>query len=266
MRSVFFSDVHARGSAEEAGACIPAFLRSIGCDLDHLFVVGDLFDFWFSRDGVVYPGFLPVIDALTSLQRRGVQVHLFEGNHDFFLADYFTGYHEIEVYTGEARITLGGRSVYIAHGDLVDEGDRGYRFLRALLRSPSFYALQKRLPLALLWKLARRSSDASKAYLAQPQGGLAAKLEDFALAKFSEGVDAVVRALPPARAQELHGRRQAEAFRPAGRLAGAPVLPALGGRAVRTSLLGNGIGRALLSAAADVRGQLKNVDSLSGMC
>ena len=211
MRSVFFSDVHARGSAGDSGAALPGFLRSIGCDLDHLFVVGDLFDFWFSRDGVVYPGFLPVIDALTSLQRRGVQVHLFEGNHDFFLADYFTGYHGIEVYTGEARITLGGRSVYIAHGDLVDEGDRGYRFLRALLRSPSFYALQKRLPLALLWKLARRSSDASKAYLAKPQGGLAAKMEDFALAKFSEGVDAVVLGhchLPVHRTFTVDGRQR----------------------------------------------------------
>ncbi len=211
MRSVFFSDVHARGSAEEAGACIPAFLRSIGDGLDHLFVVGDLFDFWFSRDGVVYPGFLPVIDALTSLQRRGVQVHLFEGNHDFFLTDYFTRYHGIEVFTGEARLTLDDKTLYIAHGDLVDESDRGYRFLRSLLRSPWFYGLQKQLPLALLWKLARRSSDASKAYLAKPQGSLAAKMEAFALAKFSGGVDAVVLGhchLPVHRTCTIEGRQR----------------------------------------------------------
>lgn len=192
MRSVFFSDAHARGSDGDAGARIPAFLRSIGDGLDHLFVVGDLFDFWFSRDGIVYPGFRPVIDALTSLQRSGVRVHLFEGNHDFFLADYFTRHHGIEVHTGEARFTLGGGEVYVAHGDLVDECDRGYRLLRGLLRSAGFHALQKRLPLAMLWKLARRSSDASKAYLAKPQHGLAAKMEAFALARFTEGVDAVV--------------------------------------------------------------------------
>ena len=89
MRSVFFSDVHARGSADDAGGGLPGFLRSVGSGLDHLFVVGDLFDFWFSREGVVYPGFRPVIDEMASLQRNGVQVHLFEGNHDFFLADYF---------------------------------------------------------------------------------------------------------------------------------------------------------------------------------
>jgi UDP-2,3-diacylglucosamine hydrolase len=211
MRSVFFSDVHARGSAEEAGASIPGFLRSVGGGLDHLFVVGDLFDFWFSREGVVYPGFRPIIDALTALQRSGVQVHLFEGNHDFFLADYFTRHHGIEVYTEEARFTLGGRTVYIAHGDLVDESDRGYRFLRRLLRSPLFYGLQKRLPLAMLWKLARRSSDASKTYLAKPQGGLAAKMESFALAKFSEGIDAVVLGhchLPVHRTCTVDGRQR----------------------------------------------------------
>jgi len=211
MRSVFFSDAHARGSDGAAGARIPAFLRSIGDGLDHLFVVGDLFDFWFSRDGIVYPGFRPVIDALTSLQRSGVRVHLFEGNHDFFLADYFTRHHGIEVYTEEARFTLGGRTVYIAHGDLVDESDRGYRFLRRLLRSPLFYGLQKRLPLAMLWKLARRSSDASKTYLAKPQGGLAAKMESFALAKFSEGIDAVVLGhchLPVHRTCTVDGRQR----------------------------------------------------------
>lgn len=209
MRSVFFSDVHSRGSAGDSGAALPGFLRSVGSGLDHLFVVGDLFDFWFSRDGVVYPGFRPVIDELSSLQRKGVQVHLFEGNHDFFLADYFSRYHGIEVFPGEARVTLDGKTVYIAHGDLVDETDRGYRFLRRVLRSPGFYALQKRLPLSLLWKLARRSSDASKEYLAKPQEGLAAKMESFALAKFSEGDDAVVLGhchLPVHRTHDVGGK------------------------------------------------------------
>lgn len=211
MRSVFFSDAHSRGSADAAGSGLPGFLRSIGGGLDHLFVVGDLFDFWFSRDGVVYPGFRPVIDELASLQRKGVQVHLFEGNHDFFLADYFTRYHGIEVFPCEAQVTLDGQTVYIAHGDLVDETDRGYRFLRRALRSPWFYSLQKRLPLAMLWKLARRSSDASKEYLSKPQEALAAKMESFALAKFSEGVDAVILGhchLPVHRTHTVEGRQR----------------------------------------------------------
>ena len=209
MRAVFFSDVHARGSSEGAGARILDFLQDVGDRLDHLFVVGDLFDFWFSREGAVYPGFEPIIDRLAAMQRGGVTVHLFEGNHDFFLADYFNRYHGIEVCTGEARISLGGRTIYIAHGDLVDESDSGYRFLRRVLRSRTFYGLQRRLPLALLWRLARRSSDASKEYLAKPQEGLAAKMEKFALAEFDNGADAVILGhchLPLHRTHAVAGR------------------------------------------------------------
>jgi UDP-2,3-diacylglucosamine hydrolase len=209
MRAAFFSDVHARGTGDGAGARILDFLRDIGGSLDQLFVVGDLFDFWFSRGGVVYPGFRPIIDCLTAMQRRGVKIRLFEGNHDFFLADYFSVHHGIEVYTEEAQISLGDRTVCIAHGDLVDESDRGYRLLRKVLRSAAFYGLQKRLPLELLWKLARRSSDASKEYLAKPQEGLAAKMEKFALAKFAAGADAVILGhchLPLYKTHEIAGR------------------------------------------------------------
>lgn len=211
MRAVFFSDVHARDSADAAAACLLEFLAGVEGPLDHLFVVGDLFDFWFSREGVAYPGFQPIIDRLAAMRRGGVQVHLFEGNHDFFLADYFTRHHGITVYPCDARFVLGGVTLYVAHGDLVDRSDRGYRALRRILRSSWFYALQRWMPLPLLWGLARRSSDASKEYLAKPQEGLAAKMEDFALARFAEGFDAVVLGhchLPALRTHTIGGRRR----------------------------------------------------------
>ncbi len=192
MRAVFFSDAHLLDAASEGGGVLLRFLRGIAPGLDHLFVVGDLFDFWFSRDAVIYPGFRPVIDELSTLQGRGVRVHLFEGNHDFYLADYFERIHGFEVFPDEALLDLDGRRVYVAHGDRVDRTDHGYRLLRKVLRSAPFYLLQKQMPLALLWKLARRSSAASKEYLAKPQEGLAAKMEDFAMAKFAEGADAVI--------------------------------------------------------------------------
>jgi UDP-2,3-diacylglucosamine hydrolase len=192
MRAVFFSDAHLRGADDEGCALLLSFLRNASRNLDHLFVVGDLFDFWFSRGGVVYPGFQPVIEELAAMQSGGVNIHLFEGNHDFCLARYFTRYHGIEVFTDSALLQLDGRQIYIAHGDLVDESDRGYRLLRRVLRSRFFLGLQKLLPLPLLWRIAGLSSDASKEYLAKPQEGLAAKMEAFALAKFEEGIDAVI--------------------------------------------------------------------------
>ena len=192
MRAVFFSDAHLRGADDEGCGLLLSFLRDASRNLDHLFIVGDLFDFWFSKGGVIYPGFLPVIDELAAMQGRGVCIHLFEGNHDFYLSRYFTRYHGIEVFTDEALVQLDGKQIYIAHGDMVDETDRGYRLLRSVLRSRLFFELQKLLPLSMLWRLARLSSDASKEYLAKPQEGLAAKMEAFALKKFDEGIDAVI--------------------------------------------------------------------------
>lgn len=192
MRAVFFSDAHLRGADDEGCGLLLSFLRDASRNLDHLFIVGDLFDFWFSKGGVVYPGFQSVIEELAAVQGRGVQVHLFEGNHDFHLADYFTRFHGIEVFPDAAQISLDGKTIFIAHGDLVDETDRGYRILRRVLRSRPFSGLQRLLPLPMLWRLARMSSEASKEYLAKPQEGLAAKMEAFALAKFEEGIDAVV--------------------------------------------------------------------------
>jgi UDP-2,3-diacylglucosamine hydrolase len=192
MRAVFFSDAHLRGADDEGCGLLLSFLRDASRNLDHLFIVGDLFDFWFSKGGVVYPGFQPIIDELAAMQGRGVRIHLFEGNHDFYLSRYFTRYHGIEVFTDEALVQLDGKQIYIAHGDMVDESDRGYRLLRSVLRSRLFFGLQTLLPLSLLWRLARLSSDASKEYLAKPQEGLAAKMEAFALKKFDEGIDAVI--------------------------------------------------------------------------
>ena len=68
MRSVFFSDVHARGSADDAGGGLPGFLRSVGSGLDHLFVVGDLFDFWFEWEQVVPRSGIRVLGELARLR------------------------------------------------------------------------------------------------------------------------------------------------------------------------------------------------------
>ena len=192
MKAVFFSDAHLRNGDDHGGCILRSFLRNVPQSGDSLFVVGDLFDFWFSRSRVVFPGFLPVIDELKGLIARGVRIHLFEGNHDFYLADYFTRELGIEVFPDEAVLDLEGKKIFVAHGDRVDESDRAYRFLRALLRSRTFYGLQGILPLPLLWRLATLSSETSKEYLAKPQEGLASKMEAFAQAEFQKGIDAVI--------------------------------------------------------------------------
>ena len=191
MKAVFLSDAHLYDSKDEGYQKLLAFLHAMEADVDHLFIVGDFFDFWFCTRDRVYPGFRVIIDALLRLRERGVTISLFEGNHDFFL-DAFFGRYGMAVYPEDAVVHLEGKKLYVAHGDLVDVSNRRYLCLRKLLRSRIFYVLQAMLPCPLLWKISEISSRVSKEHLAAPSGGIADRMEAFSRERFSEGFDAVI--------------------------------------------------------------------------
>lgn len=206
MRAIFLSDAHLKGPDDAAHPKLIRFFdrlqgrgddggRSISADaliVDLLVIAGDFFDFWFRRGDAVYPGFQPLIDRIAVLKQQGVRICLCEGNHDFFLGDYFTGRLGIEVYPEWAELEIDGLRVLVSHGDTVDRGNRKYLALRRLLRSRFARALQRLLPLKLLWRLARLSSAMSKKMSGESQDRLAEIMHRFALGKFQEGYDAVI--------------------------------------------------------------------------
>ena len=161
-------------------------------DVDDLYILGDFFDFWFSTGGFIYPEFRDIVEILAELNERGIRVHLCEGNHDFFLADYFARHLRMEVITDWATINLEGRRVLISHGDTVDERNRKYLLLRRFLRSSFFYKMQRALPISLLWRIAQLSSRASKELTAETADVLASKMRRFSKRKFRDGFDAVI--------------------------------------------------------------------------
>ena len=160
-------------------------------DIDDLYILGDFFDFWFHKGASIYPEFEEIIDRLSGLKERGVRIHLCEGNHDFFLADYFAGELGLEVIADWASIDLDGRRVLISHGDIVDERIR-YLLLRRFLRSRFFYKLQRVLPASFLWKAAQISSKLSKEPAGESSKALAEKMRAFSVRKFKDGFDAVI--------------------------------------------------------------------------
>ena len=161
-------------------------------DVDDLYILGDFFDFWFSTGEFIYPEFRDIVEILAELKGRGIRVHLCEGNHDFFLADYFARHLGVEVITDWATINLDGKRVLISHGDTVDERNRRYLLLRKFLRSSFFYKLQRAMPISFLWKIAQLSSRASKELTAETADALAAKMRKFSKRKFRDGFDAVI--------------------------------------------------------------------------
>ena len=191
MKAVFLSDAHLRSSSSKQSEKLLSFFRDFSGRYDHLFLVGDIFDFWFCGNGRVYAPFRPMVDRLLALREEGVAIHYFEGNHDFFLQDFF-GKHGFVVVPRDLTIRLDGKLFYISHGDTIDRDNRSYLRLRRFLRSPLSRRLQALIPSPILWKVAGVSSRFSKDYLSDPPAPLVRKMEAFARGKFLEGYDAVV--------------------------------------------------------------------------
>jgi len=213
LRCLFLADAHLRDEHDAQYQTLLQFLSRIkgrnseqqqgraawqcpapGSDMiiDHLFILGDFFDFWFSRQGRIYPGFRPMVDCLIRLKKEGVAINFCEGNHDFFMKPYFSRILGMNVHEDWVALNLGGRRTLIGHGDLVDQTNRRYLFLRKILRSWPFLFLQKLLPLSVLWALARKSSLASQELMGGAQDAIMARMVVFARKSFREGYDAVI--------------------------------------------------------------------------
>ncbi len=209
MKTVFLSDAHLKRSTDERYGQLLRFLadlragriRSIvdapelgreHAPIDDLYILGDFFDFWFCRPDAIHPEFQWVIGALVELQKSGVCIHLCEGNHDFFLKDYFQDVLGMEVFEEWAAIDLDGLRTLVSHGDTADRSDRLYLAFRRFLRSRFFYTFQRLLPSSLIWTLANMTSQASKNLNSDNSGYLLEKMQTFAEEKWRENYDAVI--------------------------------------------------------------------------
>ena len=114
--------------------------------IDDLYIVGDLFDFWFCQKEKIYPEFKLIINKLIELQKAGMRIHLCEGNHDFFMKEYFHDVLGMEVFEQQADIKLDNLQALIAHGDMADKTNIKYILFRKILRSQPFYQFQRFIP------------------------------------------------------------------------------------------------------------------------
>ena len=191
MKAVFLSDAHLWSEQDKGYRRLVHFLGELEGEIDHLVVAGDFFDFWFCDGQNFYSEFRTMVDALVELKKSGADVSLIEGNHDFFM-EQALGEKGIRIYRDEAILDFGGTMIYAAHGDLVDRKNSRYLLLRRVLRSTVFFHFQKWLPLPVLWRIARASSNSSRRYKKENTGAMVEAMIDFARRKISEGMDAVV--------------------------------------------------------------------------
>lgn len=136
----FASDVHLGAGDEQQSRCTERrFIRWLDMaakDADTIFLVGDIFDFWFEYHEVVPKGFTRVLGKFSELTDRGVKIIFFIGNHDMWCYDYLQRECGVQIEYAPRFYTLSGRKLFIAHGDNMNIKDKPLlRFMNAGFRS-----------------------------------------------------------------------------------------------------------------------------------
>ena len=163
----FLSDFHLgvpdAASSLEREKKIVSFLESIRHEAAAIFIVGDLFDFWYEYRKVVPRGFVRILGKLAELTDAGIPLHFFVGNHDMWMKDYFQNELNIPVYFEPRDFLFNGKKFHVGHGDGLGPGDHGYKLLKKVFRNPVCQWLFGVLPPVIGMGLAHYSSNRSRA-------------------------------------------------------------------------------------------------------
>jgi len=119
------------------------WLDAIKPDAAAVFLLGDLFDFWFEYKTVVPKGFVRVMGKLAELSDSGIPIHFFVGNHDLWMKTYFTEELGITTYRDVKDFTFNETRFLIGHGDGKGPGDKGYKRMKKVFTNPIFNWLFK---------------------------------------------------------------------------------------------------------------------------
>jgi UDP-2,3-diacylglucosamine hydrolase len=136
----FLSDFHLGAPDEvkslEREKLIVQFLDEIKDQAQEIFIVGDMFDFWYEYKKVVPKGFVRLLGKLASLTDAGIPIHFFVGNHDMWMSSYLQKELNIPIYFEPKEFTFNNKHFHIGHGDGLGPGDHGYKALKKVFRNP----------------------------------------------------------------------------------------------------------------------------------
>jgi UDP-2,3-diacylglucosamine hydrolase len=139
-KKIFFaSDFHLgvpdRESSREREKRIISWLESIRHEAHSIYLLGDIFDFWFEYRHAIPKGFIRLQGKLAELRDAGIPIIFFTGNHDMWMFDYFPTELNIPVYREPQVIQVGQHKLMIGHGDGLGPGDHSYKFLKKFFNS-----------------------------------------------------------------------------------------------------------------------------------
>jgi UDP-2,3-diacylglucosamine hydrolase len=163
----FLSDFHLGAPTHtqslEREKKIVQFLDQIKRETGMLFILGDMFDFWFEYRKVVPKGYVRLLAKIAEFSDNGIPVYFFTGNHDMWVKDYFEKELGMIVLHQPKVFDLSGKKFLIGHGDGLGPGDHGYKRLKKIFRNPFCQWLFSLIPPALGIGIADYFSKTSRA-------------------------------------------------------------------------------------------------------
>ncbi len=114
---------------------IVAWLDEVKKDAEEIFILGDVFDFWFEYKKAVPRGYTRLLGKIAEITDSGIPIHWFTGNHDMWIFDYIPEEIGVSMHREPIVRTLAGKKLYIGHGDGLGPGDHGYKFLKKVFRA-----------------------------------------------------------------------------------------------------------------------------------
>ncbi len=191
-RFFFVSDLHLGaprlGQDAEKEHRLASFLAHLDPKRDWLILLGDLFEFWVEYRTAIPRENLRTIQRLIGLRDKGLPVLYFAGNHDFWLGSFFTRDLGIPLIPDSLELVHRGKRFFIAHGDALGEGDRGYKAMRRVFRSPVNIFLYRLIHPDLGIPLAKAVASLSRSKGLKPDS----PYTDDALKRLREGYDFVI--------------------------------------------------------------------------
>jgi UDP-2,3-diacylglucosamine hydrolase len=143
---IFVGDTHFRSRAQPGEAVrrdrFLRFLASVRAGTA-LFLMGDIFDFFFAYRSVVHRRYLDLFCALAACRERGVEAHFIGGNHDYWVGSFLADELGVRTHRDEILLDAQGRRLVCAHGDLVIPRDWGYKALKTIIRNPAVVAASR---------------------------------------------------------------------------------------------------------------------------
>jgi UDP-2,3-diacylglucosamine hydrolase len=135
----FASDFHLgvpdKHTSREREKRIIRWLDEIKHDAEEIFLVGDIFDFWFEYKKAIPKGFVRIQGKIAELTDSGIPVHYFTGNHDMWVFDYIPEELGVQLHREPIERTFSGKKFLIGHGDGLGPGDSGYKFIKKVFAS-----------------------------------------------------------------------------------------------------------------------------------